>query len=65
MEAKLDFVEPLLRIPLLKCLAFDAITAWRVFSVARDTPETPAARLADRGRSGDDRGVHREPSVGW
>ena len=31
---------------LMKCLAFDAVTAWRVFSLqryARDAPETPAA----------------------
>ena len=33
---------------LLKCLAFDAVTAWRVFSLdryARDEPETPAAEV--------------------
>ena len=32
---------------LVKCLAFDATTAWRVFSLdryARDAPETPAGR---------------------
>ena len=31
-----------------KCLAFDAITAWRVFSLeryVRDAPETPAAEV--------------------
>lgn len=33
---------------LAKCLAFDAVTAWRVFSLdryARDEPETPAAEV--------------------
>ena len=33
---------------LVKCLAFDAVTAWRVFSLdryARDEPETPAAEV--------------------
>ena len=33
---------------LVKCLAFDAITAWQVFSLgryARDAPETPAEEL--------------------
>ena len=32
----------------MKCLAFDAITAWQVFSLARhgrDAPETPAEDL--------------------
>ena len=39
---------------LVKCLAFDAITAWQVFSLARqarDAPETPAEDLL----SGDER----------
>lgn len=34
--------------PLLKCLALDAVTAWRVFSLdryVRDEPETPAAEV--------------------
>ena len=33
---------------LVKCLAFDAVTAWRVFSLdryARDEPDTPAAEV--------------------
>ena len=33
---------------LVKCLAFDAVAAWRVFSLeryARDAPETPAAEV--------------------
>ena len=33
---------------LVKCLAFDAVTAWRVFSLdryARDAPETPAEEV--------------------
>ena len=37
---------------LVKCLAFDAITAWRVFSLdryARDEPETPAAEVLTEG----------------
>ena len=41
---------------LVKCLAFDAVTAWRVFSLdryARDEPETPAAEVL----TGDEREV--------
>ena len=57
---------------LVKCLAFDAITAWRVFSLdryARDAPDTPA-RGADRderqviGRWCGPRGCCRPPSAG-
>ena len=43
-----------------KCLVFDVITAWRVFSLdryARDAPETPADG-AHGGRAGGDRGRH-------
>ena len=51
---------------LLKCQAFDAITACQVFSLgryARDAPETQAEDLLPRGRAGDDRGARRAPSV--
>ena len=37
---------------LVKCLAFDAVTAWRVFSLeryARDEPETPAGEVLTEG----------------
>ena len=37
---------------LVKCLAFDAVTAWRVFSLeryARDEPDTPAAEVLSEG----------------
>ena len=37
---------------LVKCLAFDAITAWQVFSLeryARDEPDTPAAEVLSEG----------------
>ena len=37
---------------LVKCLAFDAVTAWRVFSIgryARDEPATPAAEVLTEG----------------
>lgn len=36
---------------LVQCLAFDAVTAWRVFSLDRyglDEPETPAAEVLTR-----------------
>ena len=43
---------------LVKCLAFDAITAWQVCSLdryARDAPETPAAEVLTEGRAAGDR----------